>query len=174
MAYNDHPGYQKHSETSKAAANKIASRAPGLRARALNFIRDCGDHGATSDEVQAFLGQTTSTKISEHSSGSARVSELLQDGLIIESGRYRKTRSGNDAAVLIIAPPGTPLRPSKRQTNQRPLPEGFTDEELSRLYEDFRDICTVAQANGVKFSPEIIKLAQWLELHAMPDAQSAV
>ncbi len=155
MAYNGHPPFQKHSATSKAAADKAAPRAGSDKARVLEFIRDHGEHGATSEEVQIALGLS-------HQTGSARVSDLLQDGLIVESGRTRTTTKGCEADVLVVAPPGTPPRSPKSRRN----PEGFTKNELVSLYGDFRALCVLAAASGGKLSPLVIKLGQWLQAQA--------
>lgn len=151
--YNGTPPHQAHSPTSRAAALKVLPRTGSDRARILDLIRAAGDRGVTSEEAQLAL------KLS-HQTGSARVAELLQGGLIIESGRTRPTTKGYEADVLVVAPPGTPPRSIKAR---RRLPEGFTNGELKRLYTDFRAICGQAQKVGTKLSPEVIKLGQWLK-----------
>lgn len=51
------PGYKEHT-TSKAAAKKVAPRAPGLRAQALDALRKGWPAGLTPDEIAAATGKT--------------------------------------------------------------------------------------------------------------------
>lgn len=70
-----------------------------MRARLLGFIGARGAQGATADEVERAL-------VLPHQSASARLSEMLRDGAIHDSGRRRKTRQGRAARVYL---PGAPL-----------------------------------------------------------------
>jgi N6-adenosine-specific RNA methylase IME4 len=65
-----------------------------LRSRVLVEIRERG--GATCDEVEVALDL-------RHQTASARVNELLNDGLISDSGLRRHTRSGRAATVWVLA-----------------------------------------------------------------------
>ena len=154
--YNGLPPHQAHSETSREAAIAAQSNAATDRARILEFIRQCGTHGATSDECQAKFHLA-------HQTGSARVAELLQSGQIIESGRQRKTRRNRNADVLVIAPAGTPPR---LINSRRKIPEGFTPEELPTLYKQFRELCVLAAKAGHALPPELTRLGFWLRQHA--------
>lgn len=85
--------------TSKAAAARIASGAARLRVRFLDYITAQGDHGATDAETQAALGMLTQTQ-------TPRRRELVQLGLVRDSGQRRPTPSGCPAAVWVAAEPG--------------------------------------------------------------------
>lgn len=156
--YGGTPPHQAHSETSKQAALSALSSAATDRERILGFIKARGVTGATSDECQAEFNLA-------HQTGSARVAELLQAGLIIESGRRRKTRRGRDADVLVVAPPGTPPRTVQKQ---RKVPEGFTEEELPQLYLQYVKLCERARASGkdFKLDPLLVRLGYWLRGNA--------
>lgn len=155
--YNGTPPHQAHSATSKAAALSVSNAATD-RERILDFVRKRGVQGATSDECQAEFQLA-------HQTGSARVAELLQGGLIIESGRQRKTRRGRDADVLVLAPPGTPPRTIH---TKRKVPEGFTEEELPQLYTQYVKLCERARANSkdFKLDPLLVRLGYWLRGNA--------
>ncbi len=90
--------------TSTVAAHRIAGHANGLRARVLAFILEQGSHGATDDEGEAVLGIKPQTY-------TPRRGELVALGLVVDSGRRRKTASGRPAAAWV-----TP--------NHAPKPEG--------------------------------------------------
>lgn len=84
--------FQSRSYTSLLAAKSIEPKAGTLRAAVLKYIRVLGEHGATDDECQADLGMEGSTQ-------RPRRIELLQQGLIHDSGKERLTRSGKKAVV---------------------------------------------------------------------------
>jgi hypothetical protein len=165
--YNGTPPHQAHSETSREAAIAAIPNAASDRARILEFIRKRGlEVGATSDECQAEFHLA-------HQTGSARVAELLQAGLIIESGRRRKTRRGRWADVLVIAPAGTPPRNIRKR---RVILKGFAEEELPQLYRAYVDLCDQALANKQRadkdavLDPLIVRLGYWLRENAGPIA----
>lgn len=68
----------------------------GTARRIYRYIARRTRKGATSDEVEQALGIV-------HQSASARINEMRNAGLIEESGRYRKTRSGRNANVFMVA-----------------------------------------------------------------------
>lgn len=82
------------SATSEAAARAIEPIAGGLRARLLNYARECGTRGFTDEQAQAALGMDPSTE-------RPRRVELQRMGLIRDSGTTRPTRSGRDATVWV-------------------------------------------------------------------------
>lgn len=87
--YPNHPGAQDR-ETSHAAADAVAEKAPQLRARALAVIER--SKGLTADEVAGRLGLSIL-------SIRPRMSELARLGKIRDSGERRLTGSGNTAIV---------------------------------------------------------------------------
>jgi predicted ArsR family transcriptional regulator len=84
--------YQKHSDTSISAAVQIESSAATLRGDILRAIR--GSDGMTDEELQDFLEMNPSTQ-------RPRRIELVEKGLVRDSSRKRKTRSGRTAVVWV-------------------------------------------------------------------------
>lgn len=80
---------------SHLAHKSIVNSKAAIRARIINYIRDQGFTGATSDEVEEALEMS-------HQTVSARITEAKADGTLVPSGYKRKTRSGRNAAVLIV------------------------------------------------------------------------
>lgn len=78
------PPYQRHSDTSKAAAVAIEPKAGSLRAKVLEHLRGC-ERGATDKEMQAALDMGGSTQ-------RPRRIELVEAGLVRDSG-VRRDRS---------------------------------------------------------------------------------
>lgn len=80
--------------TSDAAARRIEDFAPTLRRRVHDLIRDRGAFGATDDEGESALGI-------KPQSYTPRRGELVDLGLVMDSGKRRKTESGRAAAVWV-------------------------------------------------------------------------
>lgn len=82
-------------ETSQAAYNSIQGHpANSLRGQIYGAIYRAGNRGLTCDEIEK------ATKI-KHQTASARIRELRDDNMIVDSGYRRNTRSGRAAAVYI-------------------------------------------------------------------------
>lgn len=90
------PPYQRHSDTSRAAAEAVAPNAGTLRRKLLDFLAGRGGTGATDEESQDALQMPPSTQ-------RPRRVELQQAGLVRDSGRRRKVRSGREAVVWVAA-----------------------------------------------------------------------
>ena len=86
--------YQKHSPTSKAAAHAIEPKSHTLRRKVLDFIKVAPRYGATDEEIQIALEMEGSTE-------RPRRIELLEQGLIKDSGKTRETRKGRQATVWV-------------------------------------------------------------------------
>lgn len=84
------------SDTSREAAESMEPHAGTLEARVLEAIRFSCSAGLTDDEVEQLLGLS-------HQTTSARRRALVIRGLVKDSGRRRKTRSGRNATVWIAA-----------------------------------------------------------------------
>lgn len=67
---------------SQAAFQQLESALPEWRKRVLEFVRSCGQHGATSKEIAKHFGKTINEL-------SGRRSELLRDGFLRETGESR-------------------------------------------------------------------------------------
>lgn len=91
--YRGQPPSQAHSETSKEAASKIEIAAGTLRAQVFKHLSG-EEGGATDDEMQVSLAMNPSTQ-------RPRRRELQLKGLVVDSGKKRKTRSNRQAVVWI-------------------------------------------------------------------------
>ncbi len=89
----ENPPYQRHSPTSADAAEQIAESAGTLRAKVLRYITGCAD-GATDEQCQVALDMNPSTQ-------RPRRGELQARGLIVDSGRVRRVRSGRNATIWV-------------------------------------------------------------------------
>jgi predicted ArsR family transcriptional regulator len=85
---------QHHSPTSCAAAEAIVPHLNKLQARVLDYLRGCGERGATDEELVEALRLSPST-------ARPRRIELVKAGLVRDSGRTRKTNSGREATVWV-------------------------------------------------------------------------
>jgi predicted ArsR family transcriptional regulator len=83
---------QRHSPTSCAAAEAIVPHLNKLQARVLDYLRGCGERGATDEELVEALRLSPST-------ARPRRIELVAAKLVQDSGRTRKTRAGRPAVV---------------------------------------------------------------------------
>ena len=93
--YPDAPGH-RYVETSIAAADAIAPKLGRLQRMAEGAIRNAGEIGLTTDELEDLLGfQRWSLR--------PRTSELKRKGLICDSGRRRQNSTGKLAIVWIAA-----------------------------------------------------------------------
>lgn len=86
------PPTKRQSATSRAAADAIAPSAETLRQRVYEFIQ--ASHGATDEQISIGLGMNPST-------ARPRRVELVQRGLVVDSGERLLTASGRRAAVWI-------------------------------------------------------------------------
>jgi len=86
--------YQPDSDTSREAAERIEPDIASLRGQVLAYLRDCGDCGATDEEMQDMLAMNPSTQ-------RPRRIELRDAGFVRDSGATRETRSGRNAVVWI-------------------------------------------------------------------------
>ena len=87
--------HQRHSDTSRAAAEAIEPKRGTKRRIVLDYIREMGDEGATDEEMQRRLFMSGNTQ-------RPRRVELLDAGFIKDSGARRKTPSGELAVVWVM------------------------------------------------------------------------
>lgn len=97
MNYPFHPG-SYGSDTSNAAAEAIAKRAP-IVAKKVLFKLDAAPFGLTAHQVADALG-------CENTTSQPRLTELLLNGYVADSGERRKNQSGRPARVWIITDKG--------------------------------------------------------------------
>lgn len=88
MRYPESPGH-KVGGTSEEAAVSMSERSITLRSRALRLLKK---KSLTADQVARRLGESVLAI-------RPRISELHTMGLIIDSGRRRKNKSGRNAIV---------------------------------------------------------------------------
>jgi hypothetical protein len=86
-------------QESRLAYDAVMPSVGELAQRVLDLVRSSGAYGATCDEAMAILGLT-------HQTASPRFTELEGKGLIVRTDQRRLTRSGNAAAIYILAEPG--------------------------------------------------------------------
>ena len=95
------PGYQKHSATSKAAAESIAPKLGRLHEYVLSVFkqvyRDSGG-GLTDEVLDGYFAPFIAAKTLR-----PRRIELTAQGYLNDSGRTRTTASGRQATVWIIS-----------------------------------------------------------------------
>lgn len=89
------PAHQRHSPTSKAAAESIKPRVGPMHTLILRLLKDGFD--ATDEEMQWGLDMPANTQ-------RPRRRELQNMGLIVDSGSTRATKSGRQAVVWTLAP----------------------------------------------------------------------
>ena len=87
--------HQPHSDTSREAAREIAPHLNRLQVKVIDWIASRGDTGATDEEIQRALGMNPSTQ-------RPRRIELLNRGLVVDSGSKRRTSSGRSATVWVL------------------------------------------------------------------------
>jgi hypothetical protein len=95
MTYPDTPGFVRTSATSKSAATFIEPSAGTVRAWVLKEIRKAGQKGLSCEQVERRC------KL-RHQSASARIRELVIDGLVEIIGT-RENESGVRARVYVAA-----------------------------------------------------------------------
>lgn len=105
---SDGAPYVGASDTSKAAAKSLAGKLGRLEHMVLEHIKAQGVRGATDDEIECALQL-------RHQTASARRRTLVIKGLVVESGRERKTRSGRWASVWAAAEPVQLALPLKEE-----------------------------------------------------------
>lgn len=88
--------YVVGSDTSRAAAEAEAEKAMSDVKKILELFQLRGSYGLTDQEIEKSLGLRQST-------ASARRRGLVLSGKVVNSGGYRPTRSGNKAAVWVLA-----------------------------------------------------------------------
>jgi hypothetical protein len=90
--------YQRtgQSATSRVAAVEAVPLTGSKRADVYALIRSQKDYGATDEEIQTYLDMNPSTQ-------RPRRVELVDAGLIRDSGTTRQTRSGRPAVVWVAA-----------------------------------------------------------------------
>ena len=86
----EHAPYQSHSATSRAAAEAIKPRLNALQARVYAYIKATG--GCTDEEI------IDAAKMSPSTIRPRRI-ELVDMGLVEDSGSTKHTRSGRSATI---------------------------------------------------------------------------
>jgi transcription initiation factor IIE alpha subunit len=91
---DDHPPYAPHSDTSYAAAQSVRHSAPAQRQQVYATLYAHG--GLTAEQISIILGI-------EQNSTRPRLIELRREGLVVDSGRRRRTQSKRYAVVWTVA-----------------------------------------------------------------------
>lgn len=90
---------RRSTSTSRAAFASMGSVADTLRAIAFRLIHESGPHGMTALEVVQASGR-------DRWGIQPRISELVTDKAVADSGRRRTNPSGREAIVWIVAEHG--------------------------------------------------------------------
>lgn len=102
------PGYRKRGKATEKQASKDAFPHSGSqRLKVLMKLAEAGAVGATDYELGTSLG------ILRTSAGKRR-KELLEDGLVTDTGERRITDTGSSAVVWALTPEGSALVESHR------------------------------------------------------------
>lgn len=96
MAVNDQPGLFDPPSTRRAAHEQIQPVAGTLRSMVYMEIQKRGDAGLTCDDVEFILGMS-------HQTASARVNELKNARMIVDTGIRRATRTGRKAVAWVAS-----------------------------------------------------------------------
>jgi hypothetical protein len=94
--YDGNPPSQRHSDTSRAAADSIRKRVGPLHVEIIEFLAGCA--GATDEEMQGGIPMPANTQ-------RPRRVELTQMGRVIDSGRRRATKSRRQAVIWALGLP---------------------------------------------------------------------
>ena len=81
------------------------------RVRWFRRIRDCGEYGATVEEIQKYYGDSSQ----QHS----RASDLVRLGVIYANGKERKTDHEGMASVYVVVPGATEEQAAKRPPDSK-------------------------------------------------------
>lgn len=87
------PPYQRHSATSRAAAEAIKPHLGPMHLKIQAYLM--GRAGATDEEMQLDLKMNGSTQ-------RPRRIDMIRWGLVIDSGKTRATKSGRQAVVWML------------------------------------------------------------------------
>lgn len=99
MTYPNEPGYLKGSETSRAAAKAVASKARKQIEVVSELVKEARYQGTTADAVRIQL-----SKEWEHchnNIASARLAELVAKGVIVKTTRKKKATTGAMHTVYV-------------------------------------------------------------------------
>jgi len=144
--------YQKHSATSKEAAEKLTT-ADTLRNWIFQDIRIHAEYGRTGDELANQFACAPGTI-------SARLIELERAGLIVKNGKTRLTESRRNAAVYVVATgkerDSFPCKPATKRAK--------AEANLAQLRGDVRKVLDSLKASGYgkEFKPVVLILEQAL------------
>jgi hypothetical protein len=114
--------YTPGSDTSRAAAVQALGSADTQRANVLSLLTQAGDDGCTHEELQDALRQL-GYRYSD-SGVRTRCSELVDQGLVEDSGGRRRSRHQRWMAVWRVTKPD-----ASRSVAHRPVPDGVPERE---------------------------------------------
>lgn len=95
----DPPPRQRRSRSSRAAADVVEPKVKTRREQVLDYLKGCGDAGATDEEMQARIPMGANTQ-------RPRRVELVAALLVRDSGKTRITSGGDQAVVWITTGTG--------------------------------------------------------------------
>ena len=134
--------YQAHSATSKQAALRFAGQASKSREKIFLYLSQFPD-GLTDEEMQDDLDIPSNTQ-------RPRRRELYVDGILADSGKTRKTRSGMDAVLWVVT--GKPYCDRADPPKKKPV----IDPELTGTLKAIAEIEAAIPPH--RRSPELVDL----------------
>lgn len=133
--------YQPHSITSRDAARLIKPVAGTWRAKVLDYIRNNRDYGATDEEIQIGLALKTNSEL-------PRRVELMDAGLIKDSGRTRINVSKRDAVVWVA---------TTEEEAKNFIPKNKTDKKKN-LADEIADLVPTTWLDDLLSGPNKVEL----------------
>jgi len=94
--YGGLPPHQRHSSTSRAAAIQMLPTAGTKRRLVYDLLLEWAKYGGTDEQIQVALQMPGNVQ-------RPRRIELVAVGLVRDSGRTRKTKSGRQATIWVAA-----------------------------------------------------------------------
>lgn len=99
MNYPEEPGWEKGSDTSKAAAKAMKGAAKTQEAAVYRLLAERKGYGATRGEIALALEPVLGPV--QESTYSARIRELALGGHVVDSGKRRPTRPGTTKMATV-------------------------------------------------------------------------
>lgn len=97
--YPQEPGFQRHSETSRIAAESVNGES---QCRILlEYFRQAGPYGLTCDGAYELAQGSMTISDIEYGTVSARMVTMKANKMIVSKGERRKTRKGKPAEVYV-------------------------------------------------------------------------
>jgi len=127
--YGGKPPSQKHSDTSRAAADRIKKRIGPLHAEIIKFLT-ANPRGATDEEMQDAIPMPANTQ-------RPRRVELTQMGRVVDSSHRKLTESKREAVVWVLLEHLDPYlaKPMEREEETPPSTNAYYDKDGNLIHD---------------------------------------